>query len=65
MNAAHLALDSVVGLNERIQCLVSDRQALRQAAGAPEALEENRLEICRLQHELSRALIAAFRPTPA
>lgn len=56
---------SVDALRERIQRLVGERQTLRAAAADREALERNRLEICRLQHELSLALVAAFQPAPA
>jgi hypothetical protein len=56
---------SVDALREGIQRLVGDRQTLRAAAADRETLERNRLEICRLQHELSLALVAAFQPAPA
>ena len=56
---------SVDALRERIQRLVGERQTLRAVAADREALERNRLEICRLQHELSLALVAAFQPAPA
>ena len=37
--------------------LVGERQALREAAADATALERNRLEIARLQRQLSEALI--------
>jgi hypothetical protein len=52
----------VDGLTARIERLVEERQSLRSAAAAREVLEVNRREICRLQHELSRALVAQYRP---
>ena len=54
--------ESVEHLTARIRALVSERQRLRAGAAAPEALEENRLEIVRLQWTLSRALIARHLP---
>jgi hypothetical protein len=54
--------DFVDGLTARIERLVEERQSLRSAAAAREVLEVNRREICRLQHELSRALVAQYRP---
>jgi hypothetical protein len=53
--------DLLDGLTARIERLVEERQSLRSAAAAREALEANRQEICRLQHELSRALVAQYR----
>jgi hypothetical protein len=49
---------SVDHLASRIQHLVGERQSLRAADASRETLESNRREICRLQHELSLALIA-------
>jgi hypothetical protein len=54
--------DLVQGLTTRIERLVSERQALRSAHAGREQLEGNRQEICRLQHELSLALVAHHRP---
>jgi hypothetical protein len=62
MTAARLDTNVVESLSDRIQRLVGERQALRAAAADPEALEENRRAICRLQHELSLALIARHQP---
>ncbi len=56
---------SVEELTRRIGALVSERQALRALAAGGDELEHNRVEIARLQHELSRALIARFLPSPA
>ena len=53
--------DFVDGLTARIERLVEERQSLRSAAAERAALEANRQEICRLQHELSRALVAQYR----
>ncbi len=47
-------------LLERINALTHQRQELRSAGLPSEALEDNRLEIVRLQWELSRALIARY-----
>jgi hypothetical protein len=58
--AATIQTTSVEALHARIGRLVGERQALRLAAAGREALESNRREICRLQHELSLALIARF-----
>ena len=49
---------SVEELAGRIKRLVGERQSLRAADAPRELLESNRREICRLQHELSLALIA-------
>jgi hypothetical protein len=53
-------LDSVEILSQRIQTLVGERQALRGAGAQLAALEQNRLEIARLQQLLSRALIQRY-----
>jgi hypothetical protein len=53
-------LDSVEILTHRIQTLVGERQALRGAGAQLAALEQNRLEIARLQQLLSRALIQRY-----
>jgi hypothetical protein len=53
-------LDSVEILTQRIQTLVGERQALRSAGAQLVALEQNRLEIARLQQLLSRALIQRY-----
>ena len=58
MTAAWLDTESVETLNTRIQRLVLERQLLRTEGAGQPALERNRREICRLQHELSLALIA-------
>jgi hypothetical protein len=56
---------SVELLQTEIGVLCSERQRLR-AAGAPDGeLEQNRLEIARLQWELSHALIGRFARTAA
>jgi hypothetical protein len=52
---------SVEELAARIQSLVGERQALRAGAATRETLESNRREICRLQQELSLALIDRFQ----
>ncbi len=56
---------NVEELTRRIAALVSERQALRASAAGGDELEHNRVEIARLQHELSRALIARFLPSAA
>jgi hypothetical protein len=53
-------LDTVEILTKRIQKLVGERQALRGAGAQLAALEQNRLEIARLQQLLSRALIQRY-----
>jgi hypothetical protein len=53
-------LDTVEVLTKRIQKLVGERQALRGAGAQLAALEQNRLEIARLQQLLSRALIQRY-----
>jgi hypothetical protein len=47
--------DSVEALGDRIATLVLERQTLRAASADHDALEENRLELVRLQKELSLA----------
>jgi len=54
--------DLVEGLTARIERLVAERQMLRADDGGHDALERNRREICRLQHELSLALVARYQP---
>jgi hypothetical protein len=49
-------------LNTRIRQAGRQREELRLAGASREELERNRLEIVRLQWELSRALIAAHVP---
>jgi hypothetical protein len=51
---------SVESLTERIQELVGERQVLRGAGANLSALEQNRVEIARLQQLLSRALIQRY-----
>ncbi|MDQ4030112.1 MAG: hypothetical protein M3168_03625 [Actinomycetota bacterium] len=49
-------------LEARIRSLVGERQTLRAGAAPRERLESNRREICRLQQQLSLALIQKFQP---
>jgi hypothetical protein len=51
-------------LQERIDRLVLERQALRDRGASPLELERNRLRIVRGQWELSYALIESHRPVP-
>ncbi len=53
---------SVEELEARIRSLVGERQSLRAGAAPREQLESNRREICRLQQQLSLALIQKFQP---
>jgi hypothetical protein len=53
---------SVEELAARIRTLVGERQALRAGDATRETLESNRREICRLQQQLSLALIDRFQP---
>jgi hypothetical protein len=53
---------SVEELAARIQSLVGERQSLRAECAPRDRLESNRLEICRLQQQLSIALIEKFQP---
>ena len=57
--------ESVDELAEAIRRLVGERQILRARGAGPDALEVNRIAIVRHQHELSRALIARYRPEGA
>ena len=57
-----MANATVESLLERIGELVAERQALRARGGSPIALERNRRRIAKLQWDLSRALIARYRP---
>jgi hypothetical protein len=52
-------------LEEAVRRLVAERQALREVRADREALESNRLEIGRLNRELSGALIAEHLPRAA
>jgi len=56
---------TVESLLEQIGILVTERQRLRRDGGTPQALEENRREIARLQWDLSHALIDRYLPTAA
>jgi hypothetical protein len=57
---------SVERLQTRIGDLCSERQRLRAAGAGEGELEQNRLEIARLQQELSHALIGRhLRPAAA
>lgn len=53
-------IDSVESLSERIADLVRERQELRAAAADARTLEQNRLEIARMQQRLSEALIRQY-----
>ena len=44
-------------IHDWLRRLVAERQSLRDAAADTTALERNRLEIARLQRQLSQALI--------
>lgn len=57
--------ESVETLSHRIATIVAERQALRAAQADPDALEQNRREIARLQQRLSEALIARYLPEAA
>jgi hypothetical protein len=57
--------ETVESLSEQITKLVSERQALRAAGADAAALEQNRLEIARLQQRLSAALIHQYGPAAA
>jgi len=57
-----MAKTSVESLQERIGELVAERQALRARGSSTIALERNRCRIAKLQWDLSRALIARYRP---
>jgi hypothetical protein len=48
----------VACLQQAVRRLVAERQALREQHAGPDELEPNRLEIGRLNRELSAALIA-------
>jgi hypothetical protein len=56
---------SVEVLQTEISVLCTDRQHLRAAGAAESDLERNRLEIARLQWELSHALIGRYARTAA
>ena len=57
--------DNIELLGEEIGALVAERQALRAVEADSDALEQNRLEICRLQRRLAQALIARYLPPQA
>ena len=54
------AAETVETLSEQIARLVAERQTLRAQAAPAETLEQNRLEIARLQQRLSEALIEKY-----
>jgi hypothetical protein len=56
---------TVEALQAEISGLCSERQTLRAAGAADVELERNRLEIARLQWELSHALIGRYSRTAA
>jgi hypothetical protein len=56
---------SVEALQAEISGLCAERQGLRAAGAGEDELERNRLEIARLQWELSRALIGRYSRTAA
>jgi hypothetical protein len=62
MIAAH---DTVDRLNAQLGARITERQSLRAAGADGETLERNRLEICTLQHQIARALIARYLPATA
>ena len=51
---------TVEALNARLARLVAKRQELRSRAAGNAALERNRRDIVRAQHQLSHALIARY-----
>jgi hypothetical protein len=53
---------SVEELQARIEALAATRQQLRDVHATEDVLEENRLELARLQWELSHALIQRYLP---
>jgi hypothetical protein len=53
---------SVEELQARIEALAATRQQLRDLHATEDVLEENRLELARLQWELSHALIQRYLP---
>ena len=56
---------TVEALQTEIGVLCSERQRLRAAGAEESELERNRLEIARLQQELSHALIGRYSRTAA
>jgi DNA-binding response OmpR family regulator len=54
---------SVNQLQQRLQWLVMERQALRERGAAADILERNRLEIVRSQRRLTYALVE-LHPSP-
>lgn len=52
-------------LQTEISVLCAERQTLRAAGAGEDELERNRLEIARLQWELSHALIVRYSRTAA
>jgi hypothetical protein len=62
---SHDAPQSVENLQAEISVLCAERQNLRAAGAGDADLERNRLEIARLQWELSHALIGRYARTAA
>lgn len=54
--------ETIEQLTARIDLLVCERQRLRAERAARDELERNRVELVRLQQQLSRALIAQYLP---
>jgi len=62
---SHDAPKSVEDLQAELSVLCTERQSLRAAGARDGDLERNRLEIARLQLELSHALIGRYARTAA
>jgi hypothetical protein len=62
MTALAATTETVETLSERIAAIVSERQRLRTRGADSATLEQNRLEIARLQQRYSAALIRRYLP---
>jgi len=56
---------TVESLNDEIDRIVEERQAIRAVGASAEQLEENRRRLARAQSELSRLLIERHLDAPA
>jgi hypothetical protein len=62
MDGTVVQLPTVESLSDEIRGVVYERQTLRTVGAGADALEQNRVELVRLQQELVQALIRRHLP---